>query len=224
MGRADFTKQLLYDTAMKLFAKDGFEKTTMRAIAARAGVAPGASYYHYPSKESLIQAYYEKLHVDHEEALTDFLSEEKNFAERLLRVVRLKIELAEPHKDMARALYRVAANPESPLSPFSKESEELRVKALRIFEQVVEGSDQKFHPEIRKLLPKYLWMYQMAVILFWIYDTSKESKRTFELIEQTVPLITWLNDSLNSAWSAPFRKKIISALKSFVPALREEKK
>lgn len=224
MGRADFTKQLLFDTAMKLFAKEGFEQTTMRAIAAKAGVAPGASYYHYKSKESLIQAYYEKLHVDHEQALIDFLQNEKDFAKRLRHVVRLKIELAEPHKDMARALYRVAANPESPLSPFSKESEELRLKSLQIFEQLVEGSHGRFHKEIRSLLPKYLWMYQMAIILFWIYDTSKNSKRTFELIDQTVPLITWLNDSLNSAWSAPFRGKIISTLKSFEPALKEEAK
>lgn len=224
MGRADFTRQHLFDTAMKLFAKNGFEATTMRAIAADAGVAPGASYYYFKSKESLIQAFYEKLHVDHEVGLAEFLAEEKDFAKRLHKVVRFKIELAEPNKDMARALYRVAANPESPLSPFSKESTELRLKSLAIFTQVVEESDGRFHAQIRPLLPKYLWMYQMAIILFWIYDQSKYSQRTFELIDQTVPLITWLNDSLNSAWSAPFRKKIIATLKSFEPMLGQEEK
>lgn len=223
MGRADFTKQHLFNTAMKLFAKNGFEATTMRAIAAEAEVAPGASYYYFKSKESLIQEFYEKLHVDHELGLAEFLAEEKDFARRLHKTVRFKIELAEPHKDMARALYRVAANPESSLSPFSKESTELRLKSLAIFTQVVEQSDARFHSQIRPLLPKYLWMFQMAIILFWIYDQSKDSRRTYDLIDQTVPLITWLNDSLNSAWSAPFRKKIISVLKSFEPDLGEEK-
>jgi AcrR family transcriptional regulator len=219
MGRADFTKQLLYDTALKLFAKDGFEKTTMRAIAAKAGVAPGASYYYFSSKESLIQDYYERLHVDHEKALEGFFEKEKDFEKRLHHVVRLKIELAEPHKEMARALYRVAANPESPLSPFSVESKELRLKALKIFERILEGSNGKFHASIQPMLPKYLWMYQMAVILHWIYDTSEGSKRTYELIDKTVPLIVWFNDTLQSAWAAPFRKKIVSALKSFEPDL-----
>ncbi len=219
MGRAEFTKQLLFDTAMGLFAKQGFEETTMRDIAAKAGVAPGASYYYFDSKEALIQEYYAKLHVDHEKALEGYFDKEKDFEKRLHHVVRLKIELAEPNKDMARALFRVAANPQSPLSPFSGESKELRLKALAIFENVVEGSRTKFRPEIRVLLPKYLWMYQMAVILHWIYDESPGSKRTYELIDKTVPLIVWLNDSLQSAWAAPFRKKILAALKSFEPSL-----
>ncbi len=219
MGRADFTKQRLFETAMTLFAKEGFEKTTMRAIAAKAGVAPGASYYYFASKESLIQAYYEKLHVDHEQLLEGFFDQEKDFAKRLNHVVRTKIELAEPNKDMARALYRVAANPQSPLSPFSEPSKELRLKSLKIFEDVVAGSDEKFHSEVRALLPKYLFMYQMAVILHWIYDSSENSKRTFELIDQTVPLIVWLNETLRSPWAAPFRKKILAALKSFEPNL-----
>lgn len=219
MGRADFTKQKLFDTAMKLFAKEGFEQTTMRGIAAKAGVAASASYYYYATKESLIQEYYEKLHVDHEKALKDFLENETDFGKRLHHVVRLKIELAEPHKDMARALYRVAANPESSLSPFSEQSKELRLKALKIFEDVVAGSNAKFHATVKPMLPKYLWMYQMAVILHWIYDTSPNSKRTYELIDKTVPLIVWFNDTLQSAWAAPFRKKIVAALKTFEPEL-----
>lgn len=205
---------------MKMFAKDGFEKTTMRAIAAKAGLAPGASYYHFASKESLIQEYYETLHSDHEKALEEFLLEETDFEKRLHHVVSLKILLAEPHKDMARALYRVAANPQSSLSPFSEESKDLRLKALKIFEQVVEGSRTKFNPEIKALLPKYLWLYQMAVILHWVYDTSESSKRTHELIDKTVPLIVWFNETLQSTWAAPFRKKILAALKSFEPSLQ----
>jgi AcrR family transcriptional regulator len=191
----------------------------MRAIAAKAGVAPGASYYHFASKESLIQEYYEKLHSDHEEALQGFFDREPDFEKRLRRVVRSKIEIAEPHKNMARALYRVAANPESPLSPFSESSKELRLKAIKIFEETVAGSRGKFHRDVKPLLPKYLWMYQMAIILHWIYDTSEKSKRTYELIDKTVPLIVWFNDTLQSTWAAPFRKKIFAALKSFEPDL-----
>lgn len=219
MGRADFTKQLLFDTAMKMFARDGFESTTMRAIAAEAGVAASASYYYYANKESLIQEYYEKLHVDHEKALLGFLDQELDFERRLHHVVRLKIEIAEPNKEMARALYRVAANPQSSLSPFSEESKELRLKSLKIFEDVVNGSEEKFHSSIKPLLPKYLWMYQMAIILHWIYDTTPGSARTYELIDKTVPLIVWFNETLQSAWATPFRKKVVTALKSFEPEL-----
>jgi AcrR family transcriptional regulator len=219
MSKSEATKQKLFTTAMTLFAKEGFEKTTMRAIAAKANVAPGASYYYFKSKESLIQEYYQKSHLDHEVLLERFWDKDFQFESRLHTVVTSKIKLAEPHKDMARALYRVAANPESSLSPFSVESKELRLKSLKLFEDVVSGSRDKFHPEIENLLPKYLWFYQMGIILYWIYDTSKKSHKTFELIDKTIPLIVWMNNTLNSTWAAPFRKKIISTLKSFEPNL-----
>lgn len=217
MAKSEQTQQRLYETALQLFAKEGFEATTMRQIAKKAEVAPGAIYYYFESKESLIQHYYEKLHVDHEEALEGFFNQEKKFEKRLRRVVSSKIEMALPHKDMALALYRVAADPKSPLSPFSAESKQLRLKALKIFEDLIEDCDIEFHKDIRGLLPKYLWFYQMGVILFWIYDSSEKSQRTFEFIDKTVPLLTWLNEAIHSPWAAPFRKKIIQTLKAFEP-------
>ena len=57
----------------------------------------------------------------------------------------------------------------------------------------------------------------MGVILFWIYDNSKGSKKTFELIDKTVPLIDSVHKALQSPLAAPFRKQILSTLKSFMP-------
>jgi len=37
----------------------------MRAIAERAGVALGNAYYYFGSKEHLIQAFYDRTHVEH---------------------------------------------------------------------------------------------------------------------------------------------------------------
>ncbi len=219
MGKSSVTKENLFQAAMKLFAKDGFESTTMRAIAGQAGVAAGAGYYYFASKENYVQEYYQRSHEEHLKSLGDFLTTEKSFEKRLHRVVKSKIELAEPYKDMARALFRVAADPSSELSPFSADSRELRLESLHLFEEVVTGSKDKFLKDIESLLPKYLWFYQMGIILHWIYDTSEESKKTMELIDKTVPLIGWMNETLHSPWAAPFRKKILSTLKSFEPSL-----
>lgn len=219
MGKSEFTKENLFQAAMALFSKQGFEDTTMRAIAAKAKVASGAGYYYYSSKESYVQEYYRRSHDEHLQSLGDFLSTEKSFEKRLHRLVKSKIEQAEPYKDMARALYRVAANPESELSPFSETSKTLRLESLALFQDVVDGSKDKFLSDVKDTLAKYLWFYQMGVILYWIYDTSENSKKTMELIDKTVPLIVWTNDTLQSPWAAPFRKKIISTLKSFEPEM-----
>ena len=43
----------------RLFAKGGFEATSMRDIAGQAGMLAGSMYYHFPSKNDLIAAVYE---------------------------------------------------------------------------------------------------------------------------------------------------------------------
>ena len=62
-ARGEQTKQLIVETAMRLFREHGYEQTTMRAIAREAGVSVGNAYYYFASKEHLIQAFYEDIQV-----------------------------------------------------------------------------------------------------------------------------------------------------------------
>lgn len=50
------TKTRIRDAAIERFPKDGFEGTTVRAIAADAGVSPGLILHHFGSKEGLHSA------------------------------------------------------------------------------------------------------------------------------------------------------------------------
>ena len=50
------TKDRILDTAERLFARDGFEATSLRAITAEANVNLAAVNYHFQSKEALVQA------------------------------------------------------------------------------------------------------------------------------------------------------------------------
>jgi AcrR family transcriptional regulator len=57
-GAAERRKQILTE-AGRLFAKQGFEGTSMREIAAATGLLSGSLYYHFASKEELFVAVYE---------------------------------------------------------------------------------------------------------------------------------------------------------------------
>ena len=50
------TKDRILDAAERLFARDGFEATSLRAITAEAQVNLAAVNYHFQSKEALVQA------------------------------------------------------------------------------------------------------------------------------------------------------------------------
>ncbi|WP_099210037.1 TetR/AcrR family transcriptional regulator [Thermococcus henrietii] len=49
------TREKLVSSAMELFAKKGFDKTTVDEIVARAGVAKGTFYLYFKSKDDLIK-------------------------------------------------------------------------------------------------------------------------------------------------------------------------
>ena len=54
------TRQKILDAAEKLFARHGFESTSLRSIIASAGVNLAAIHYHFRSKEGLIRAVIER--------------------------------------------------------------------------------------------------------------------------------------------------------------------
>ncbi len=58
----DVRRRQVTDAALALFLQDGYEQTTVAAIARRAGVATGTVYLYFPSKERLLHAIHEQFH------------------------------------------------------------------------------------------------------------------------------------------------------------------
>lgn len=55
-GKAVVSKERVLDAAARIFRDAGYYGTTMRKIADHAGLEVGSLYYHYPSKDELIEA------------------------------------------------------------------------------------------------------------------------------------------------------------------------
>lgn len=54
--RTEATTTALVDAARELFARDGYDATSLDAVAARAGVTKGAVYHHFEGKRRLFEA------------------------------------------------------------------------------------------------------------------------------------------------------------------------
>ena len=186
------TRSLILDTALELFRKQGYQETTMRAIAQEANVSLGNAYYYFKSKEHLIQAYYARSHDEHLVASAEALAEQTDLRQRLVGVLKAKIDSSMPYHRFAGQLFKTAADPESPLSPFSDESEPVRREATELMREVVEGSSAKVPASLAGELPNLLWLYTMGIILFWIHDTSEGCRRTHALIDRTADIVVKL--------------------------------
>ncbi|TDO54697.1 TetR family transcriptional regulator [Kribbella sp. VKM Ac-2527] len=188
-AKGEQTRELILSTALRLFREQGYGKTTMRAIATEAGVSVGNAYYYFGSKEHLMQAYYDHLQAQHQEVVDTILAEEKVFTRRLGGVLHSWLEVARPYHEFAGTFFKTAAEPTSPLSPFSEQSKPAREASVAVFRQVVDGSDLKLPAELKAELPELLWLMQMGIVLFWVHDDSQDLRRTRALIDRSVPLV-----------------------------------
>jgi AcrR family transcriptional regulator len=59
----DVRRRQVTDAALALFLQDGYEQTTVAAIARRAGVATGTVYLYFPSKEHILGALHHEFHA-----------------------------------------------------------------------------------------------------------------------------------------------------------------
>jgi AcrR family transcriptional regulator len=187
--KSDATKALILDSALRLFAERGHERTTMRAIATEAGVSVGNAYYYFDSKEHLVQGFYDRISELHVQASKQVLATEREFGPRLHGVLATWLDIAAPYHRFGTQFFRNAADPESPLSPFSPESTPARESAVGVLREVVDGAAVKMDPQLRPELPELLWLYQMGIVLYWVHDRSADRARTRALLDRTVPLI-----------------------------------
>lgn len=210
--KSERTRQAILAAALRLFQEGGYEAATMRAIAAEAGVSLGSAYYYFESKEHLIQGFYARTHEEHLLVCGPILTREHKLAARLRGVLLAKIETAEPYHSFSGVLFRTAADPKSPLNPFSAASAPVRSKATDLMRLVLEGSDARPPADLKAKLPELLWLYEMAVILFWIHDESEGRARTHKLINRTVDILTKLIAVGGFALFKPLRKSVLALI------------
>ena len=208
-AKGEQTRALILNTALDLLQEHGYEKTTMRAIAKKAGVSLGNAYHYFDTKEHLIQAFYHRTHQEHLAATVPALAQHADMKNRLLAVLRLKISTLEPYHEFAGVLFKTAADPRSPLNPFAHESEQVRRDSIKLFEDLVADTKARMPPDLRAELPYLLWLYHMGIILFWIHDSSPKQARTFRLIDRTVDLIDKLISLASNPLMRPVRRKAL---------------
>ncbi|RST14868.1 TetR/AcrR family transcriptional regulator [Streptomyces sp. WAC05374] len=215
--KSEQTRTLILETALRLFQERGYDRTTMRAIAQEAGVSVGNAYYYFSSKEHLVQGFYDRLAAEHEAAVRPVLSGDRDLAVRIRDSMLVWLDVAEQYHPFATQFFKNAADPESPLSPFSAESVAAREAAISIHERVLSGSDTKTAPELAELLPHLMWLMHMGLVLFWVYDRTEGTERSRRLVERTAPIAARAIALSRFRVLRPLVRQVHEVLEEFMP-------
>lgn len=98
------TKRAIFESAIKVFSKSGYDGATVDDIAANAGVAKGTLYYHFKSKEEIFRFIItEGIEVIKEE-LQDVLSKDEDALSKMKNLCRVQLNLVYQNKDFFKVI------------------------------------------------------------------------------------------------------------------------
>jgi len=211
-GKGALTRRTIFDNALQLFRDNGLEATTMRDVAAKAGVALGAAYYYFPSKEAIIQSYYEIVQEEHTRRVRDALASRKmDLKQRIQLAMRSKLDIVENDRELLGLVFRYSGEPENPLSCLGPATAKIRRESIAVFSLAI--GEERLPRDLRQLLPIALWALQMGFLILFIYDDSPNQERTRKLVDGALDLTMRFLSLAKNPLLRPIRNKVLSILR-----------
>ena len=172
-------KRRLYEAAIGLMARKGYESTTLRDVAKEAGVSVGLLYRYFPSKRAVIVALYEELSADY--ATRALAMPRGKWRERFMFALTTSLEVLAPHRTALKGLVPViVGDPEegvfAPGMAFSRQ----RVQG--VFELAVSEATDAPGAPLAPALGRLLYLVHLAVLLWWLLDRSANQRATAALV------------------------------------------
>lgn len=210
--KAQLTRAHLLATALGIFRERGLESATMRDLAAAAGASLGSAYYYFPSKEAIIQAYYDEVQAAHARRVTAALAEKRfDLKDRLRAAFHCKLDILQSDRKLLGALFRYTGEPGHPLSAFGESTRATRLQSISVFQNAI--GDERLPADIRAILPAALWALHMGVLLYFIYDESAEQKRTRHLVDGVLVLLVRVLGLAKLSIMKPVRGSVMTLLR-----------
>jgi AcrR family transcriptional regulator len=217
VSKSEETQKRILQIALEQFRQKGFEATTMRDIASLVGLSLGAAYYYFDSKEAIVLAYYAQTQNEHERLAADIFAKTSDLKERLSGAFHLKLEILRNDRKLLGALFRSIGDPEAPLSVFAQKTTPLRAQAINLFRQAVSVADMP--EDLKDLMASSLWGLHLAVLLYFLHDTSEDQQQTHSLVDGLIELTLQLAVLVALPGMEDTRERLVSLL-SFAKILR----
>lgn len=210
--KAQLTRSHILSTALRVFRERGLEAATMRELASAASASLGSAYYYFPSKEAIIQAYYDDVQAEHARRVAAALAEKRlDLKERLRAAFHSKLDILQGDRKLLGALFRYTGEPHHPLSALGDGTRKNRQQSMSVFLTAL--SNERLPDDLRTVLPSALWALHMGIILYFIYDESPEQQRTRRLVDGVLTLIVRSLSLVQRPLLKPVRGSILTLLR-----------
>ena len=176
--------------ALGLFQTKGFEATTTREIARKAGIAEGTVFNYFKTKEDIALHFFEQ-EVDHAIAAVreNPRMRRASLEEKLFTLVQSQLEYLAPYERFIGAAFIQALKPDSMLGPFSHRAQALRHRYIGFVQELFEGSLPEHRASLlRWMAPEAFWIYYLGVLLYWLHDSSSGKQNTLAFLDRSLSM------------------------------------
>ena len=98
------TKRKIFETAMKLFAKKGYDATSVEDITATVGVAKGTLYYHFSSKEEIFNFLVEEGIKLLQNSVDIKTEKHDNYLDKIKAIILIEVKIIFKYEDLITIL------------------------------------------------------------------------------------------------------------------------
>ena len=220
-AKGEETRNRIYDAALTLFRERGFDDTTMRDVAAAAGMSLGAAYHYFPSKDAIVLAYYDHVSREHSRRVVADAAGEAKLAKRLTIAFHTKFDITRRDRPLMGALLRFAGDAKHPLSFFGASTRQHRLESMGVFAFAL--GREELPDDIARLAPVALWALHMGLLLFFLHDESPSQRRTAALTTGAIDLIVAIMKLYRLPLLRPLRRRVQSLLEDakLLPSLED---
>ena len=182
-------RRTIIRAAVDLISEKGFKSTTMRGIANAAGMGEATIYNYFPTKETILFAYYE----DHVQACIGNLKQVEEFhtfslQEQLQTLFETSMNLFLPDRTFVGETFRLVL--------FGSSGDWSRLKPIRIAflsaidDMLAAATEVGEIPEpvFRELIGQFFMDSYIGAVHYWLTDTSEAFSNTSVLIDRGLDL------------------------------------
>src|SRR2546429_6019631 len=183
-------RKRIVTSALSLFQTKGFDATTTKAIARKAGIAEGTVFNYFRTKEDIALHFFEQ-EVD--QAIASVRDNPRlrkaHLEDKLFALVHSQLEILAPYEKFIGAAFIHALKPASPLGIFSHRAQELRHRYVGFVQELMEQSlpRQKQNP-LAFLAPDVFWIYYLGALLYWLHDSSPDKQNTLAFLDRSLSI------------------------------------
>jgi AcrR family transcriptional regulator len=209
--KGEETRRRVHEAAMALFREKGFDATTMRDVAAAAGLSLGAAYHYFPSKEAIVMAFYASLQDEHARLVDEAVQAHAGTRERLSAALHSKLRMVRDDRKMLGALLRFTGDPHHPLSFLGAGTRPLQLRSIATFAAPLQGAG--LPADFTPVAALLLWAMHMGLLLYLLYDESPEQARTHRLADGGIALFLSAMKLIRLPLLKPLRTRMTAVLR-----------